>query len=204
MHDAALRHHLDPALREGSTQAIERTLGTVAATRGGRPEAGDLQELAAALVGYVRHAADLVEALEGGPEALVPLVRAAEAYLLAPLDVVPDGAGLLGLVDDAYVAHALLLGLAGMVAERGGRLAELDLGAAQALARAVLGEEEVARLDAFVAASLAEPVVVASAAALVGTRLELPGAAAIWGGAGPEEVERLLGRALGIPRETYR
>lgn len=131
----------------------------------------DLDERSERLCGFVRRY------IESTPEVLAGIERAAEergvlgdvsgvvaaakAYFTATADFIPDGNGVAGLVDDAYMALSLVERFSAEVrrvdAVGGGDgrgLFELPLGSANAAIRAMIGEPVATQLDGAVSAVL--------------------------------------------------
>ena len=106
---------------------------------------------------YVGRIADLLDGLRAaarraGVSARVePLLESAEHYFCAPLDVISDHVGLVGLVDDAYVCSRLLqIASDRHRATAGVPLLPVDLTAENDFARQLIGEPYASQLDAIV------------------------------------------------------
>lgn len=113
---------------------------------------------------YVEHAPALLDQMrlvavqEGLTDKVEPLVEAAGAYFLAPLDVIPDRLGLLGLLDDAYLTHRLVERCheAHRAATGRGILPD-GLDQANGMVREVIGEPRASLLDSAVDDAMRDP-----------------------------------------------
>jgi uncharacterized membrane protein YkvA (DUF1232 family) len=112
---------------------------------------------------------DLLDALRaaaasaGIAEAVEPMVTTAEGYFLDEGDVLPDALGVLGLLDDMYLALSLIQ----KVSERrhartGHALLDVDLNESIAAVRPLFRGARLATLDERIAQSLAAPAVTRS------------------------------------------
>jgi uncharacterized membrane protein YkvA (DUF1232 family) len=103
---------------------------------------------------YVEHVPQLLEELAGtlssigALPAVSPLLEGAAGYFLNPHDLIPDHLGMLGLLDDAYLAHRLFESLSDQYRTLTGHpLISVDLSAANRVVRVLLGPDLAARLD---------------------------------------------------------
>lgn len=96
----------------------------------------------------------------GVESSLIPVLVAAEDYFLRSVDFIPDHLGLVGVLDDAYLAHSLLQQLSDSHrASTGAPLLPIDLARANALVRHMLGPTATNSLDAAVQEALGLPEV---------------------------------------------
>ncbi len=97
---------------------------------------------------------------QGVESELMPVLIAAEDYFLQSVDFIPDHLGLVGVVDDAYLAQSLLQRLSDAhKAESGEALLPFDLTASNSLIRRMIGEPSATSLDAAVQEALGLPEV---------------------------------------------
>lgn len=83
---------------------------------------------------------------------IAPMLDAAERYFLEPEDFIPDELGLLGLLDDAYLAQTLVQTLSDDYRRQSGTpLLNVDLSEGNRVARNLIGEPVASLLDAAVA-----------------------------------------------------
>jgi uncharacterized membrane protein YkvA (DUF1232 family)/nucleoside 2-deoxyribosyltransferase len=110
---------------------------------------------------YVRQVPDLLEAIAAAARqagifsAVSPMLDTAEQYFLSPVDVIPDHLGLIGLIDDAYLAHSLMQAVSDHHRQiTGAPLLSTDLSVANAQVRDLIGEPHASQLDGIVASAL--------------------------------------------------
>jgi hypothetical protein len=109
------------------------------------------------LIDAMRHAAR--RAALGG--AIEPILSAAESYFLDRNDVLPDSHGVLGLLDDMYLALSLIQQISWGHRQHTGRpLLEVDLGESIASVRALFRGARLQALDERIQHSLAAPQLV--------------------------------------------
>lgn len=149
-----------------------RTLGTLiqqfAQLHGAQPNPSEVAGTVAFVEEYVRHAPVLLELLAsaaqrtGTSQEIAPVLDAAEQYFLAPLEVIPDHLGLMGLMDDAYLTHCLVQLASERYRQRTGvPLLPLpsDFTRANQMIRMLIGEPQASQLDLGVAGTLAMPAI---------------------------------------------
>jgi uncharacterized membrane protein YkvA (DUF1232 family) len=172
-----------------------RTLGSLiqqfSQLRGIRPSPEQIASTVAFVEDYVRHAPALLELLAaaarrtGAAQEVAPVLDAAEQYFFAPLDLIPDQLGLVGLMDDAYLAHSLIHAASDRYRQRTGvPLLSLPAGLAQAnqVIRALIGEPIASQLDLAVVGVLGMPAIQQALAQLPLMASPLPmGPDPIWG-----------------------
>jgi len=111
----------------------------------------DLVKLVKAYIEYVPNLLDEAERASrqtGWWNAISPMLEAAKQYFFDPNDLIPDRLGLLGLTDDAYLAHSLLQTISERYeAQTGKRLLSEDLRSPNAFMRNLLGEAAASILD---------------------------------------------------------
>ncbi len=103
---------------------------------------------------YIEHVPNLLDEAEKASRktswwnAISPLLEAAQQYFFDPNDLIPDRLGLLGLTDDAYVAHTLLQTISERYeAQTGKRLISVDFRSPNSFMRNLLGEAAASILD---------------------------------------------------------
>ncbi len=155
-----------------------------------------LEQFVRATGSYVDAAA--AEAIALGIEEYVgPLLLQAADYFLAPIDLIPDAGGLLGLLDDAYLAQRYLVGIS--VAHQqitGTPLLGHQLDAATAVVRGVIGEPLATRLDEAVAADV-HAIATRALNDRAAATPSLTGGPGSWGGSWEDEMSR-MGAECGI------
>jgi uncharacterized membrane protein YkvA (DUF1232 family) len=158
----------EAVLHEKRTGALATLLRQFVQSRGGQLTTEQIKETVRFVEEYIRHAPALLQTLAtvaqnaGVSHEMTPILAVAEQYFLAPLEFIPDHLGLLGLMDDAYLAHCLVQGASDNYRQRTGTpLLPLptDASTANQLIRALIGEPLASQLDMAVAASLATPAV---------------------------------------------
>ena len=120
---------------------------------------------------------DLIDALRGAADAagmapvVEPVLATAEGYFLQADDVLPDSHGVLGLLDDMYLALSLIQQVSQRHREATGTaLVEVDLGESIASVRPLFRGARLAALDERIAHSLASPQLVQCMTRLVSLR----------------------------------
>jgi len=106
---------------------------------------------------YIEHVPNLLDEAERASRqtswwnAISPMLEAAQQYFFDPNDLIPDRLGLVGLSDDAYLAHSLLQTISERYeAQTGNRLLSEDLRSQNAFMRNLIGEPAVSILDNYV------------------------------------------------------
>jgi uncharacterized membrane protein YkvA (DUF1232 family) len=145
-----------------NTQAIRHIIADARARDTGQFEAflrrrmkpggeSDLRGVIEFTIGYIESVPALMERVEeaararGLDEVVRPLLARAEEYFIEPADVLPVTVlGLVGLLDDAYLALSLLE----VLLDTPDPLVTVDLKQPNALVRALLGDGVGTRLDA--------------------------------------------------------
>ncbi len=156
---------------------------------------------------YVVHVPALVDAIITAAEKygiynqIQPMLKAAEDYFLAPIDIIPDHLGLLGLLDDAYLAHSLVQSLSDSYKKQTGRmLIPVDMNRANASMRNLIGEPHASMLDVAVANVLSKPSIQQSLLSLLnaGGGFNMAGPDPIWGNASMDEIVNTRLGAMGL------
>jgi uncharacterized membrane protein YkvA (DUF1232 family) len=103
---------------------------------------------------YIEHVPGVLEEVERTARptdwwsAIEPLLDAVQRYFSDPNDPIPDRMGLVGLLDDAYLAHALLQAVSDRYQAQTGRpLLSADLKAVNGYIRNLIGEPGSSMLD---------------------------------------------------------
>jgi len=156
---------------------------------------------------YVVHVPALIDAIitaadkYGIYNQIQPMLKAAEDYFLAPIDIIPDHLGLLGLLDDAYLAHSLVQSLSDSYKKQTGRtLIPIDMNRVNALMRNLIGEPHASMLDVAVANVLSKPSIQQSLLSLLhtGAGFNMAGPDPIWGNASMDEIVNTQLGAMGV------
>ena len=164
--DAIDRQIRQAVEHEKRTGTLLNLLRQYAQSHGARPSAADLAGTVTFVGEYVKHALAILQELEaaaqraGASQEIAPLVSAAEQYFLAPVDLIPDQLGLVGLIDDAYLAHSLVQAASDQHRQRTGVAllpTPMDLTAANQVIRSLIGEPIASQLDAAVAGAVVMP-----------------------------------------------
>jgi uncharacterized membrane protein YkvA (DUF1232 family) len=183
---AFINQKISSAIRhEEATHSLAQHLRATVQTRGLSITDEALLGVVGSVRAYVESAPVLLEAARaaaanaGVLDQLRPLFDAATAYFLEPNDLIPDALGLVGVVDDAYLAYALISAASQRSLERTGRhLIEFPpvLIHAHLEIRTLLGPVAI-QLEGYVAAKLLElfPALLAHLAGVAPTlRPQLP------------------------------
>lgn len=133
-----------------------------------------------------------------------PLVQQVAQYFLSEQDLIPDRAGTLGLLDDAYLAHAFLHQVNVAYASSTGRaLLPFDAAPTIQVLRAVLGPQVSLQLDQWVTQGVGQAVAQSQFEQLQQWNGQFQGGAGrtggpgSWGGTWEDEMAR-MGAELGI------
>jgi len=94
---------------------------------------------------------------------VTPILEAVQEYFLDPDDVVPDSHGILGLLDDMYIALSLLQAVYVQYREfTGHALLDVDLTPSIEAVRPLFQGKRIAALDARIQAALSQPTMLSS------------------------------------------
>lgn len=155
---------------------------------------------------YVQETPDLLEALEVAAERtglapqVLPVLNAAEGYFFDTSDELPNDQGLVGLLDDAYLARSLIDEVNQKIRqERGEPLLDIGLASANRSAGYILPNDVKARLDSRISETMDSPDLRQSLPAL------LEAGASIFKAAGPLLVlgAQLRGQSFAPREPTY-
>jgi uncharacterized membrane protein YkvA (DUF1232 family) len=196
---------------ETNTGNLATAIKQFAAMRGVQLAANQIQETVQFVRKYVEHVPALLEQIsaaaraKGVYEQVNPILKVAEDYFIAPLDVIPDYYGLLGLVDDAYLAHSLMQSVSDSYQQKSNcPLLPADMKAANLFVRNLIGEPHASMLDAAVAnalgsGSLLQQVQQILGAAAGGGYFNMGGQPdPVWGNASVEEIANVRLGAMGV------
>ncbi len=205
-----IRSHIEQVLSAPNSDAVMQERIAQVVTGSGQTLPAEAQSQVVAVVrGYVMGTVDLLDACAaasaraGVAQFVMPLLDLSGRYFLTPQDYVPDGLGLLGLLDDAYLARHLLAQISALYQQNTGvALIPVPLASDNAIVRALIGEPLASRLDQEVASTLQSAVVQASMGPLYGTPQGLgvaspTGGPGAWGGCFEDEMAR-IGAECGI------
>lgn len=167
MHTQEIRQQVSAAVvHEQQTGTLAALLLQGARMRGAQPTPGAIGGGVSFIKEYIEHAPALLEALAaaGGKagigKVVSPIVDAAEQYFLAPFDFMPDQWGLVGLMDDAYLAHSLVQAVSERYRRQTGTPLlppSMDLTKANQVIRSLIGEPLASQIDAAMVGILAMP-----------------------------------------------
>lgn len=139
---------------EERTQQLAVHLSQVFTQKGVAVTPQTLAEARGHVINYIQHVPDLVDELaanaasHGLTDQVEPLLNGVTAYFEDPDDLVPDALGLIGLVDDAYLAYnALRQANQLAVAQVGQELVVDNLQAVNQVIELLLGPELVSQLQ---------------------------------------------------------
>jgi uncharacterized membrane protein YkvA (DUF1232 family) len=158
---------------------------------------------------YIGHVPAVIEAItteakkSGIYNQIQPMLKAAEDYFLAPLDIIPDHLGLLGLLDDAYLAQSLVQSLSDAYKNQTGKmLIPVDLNRANEFARYLIGEPGASMLDTAVMNVLGGPTIQQTLVNLIntgaGAGFNMAGPDPVWGNASMDEIVEVQLGAMGM------
>ncbi len=206
MRTAEIRKQIKSALDdERKTNRLRQVLVQVANAHGRRPTAQDLDGALAFVREYIEQVPATMEAIAaaasqvGGSDHVQPILSAAEQYWFTALDVIPDHIGLTGLLDDAYYVLSLLHGISEGYRQRTGKtLLSPNLGPANVIMRALIGEPHASILDAGILSVQQGPTLQAliNQVARFGSPISAPDP--IWGNASVEEIANARLGAMGV------
>ena len=195
---------------ENNTGNLAGAISQTAVMRGVQLNMSQVADMVKFVREYIEHAPALIDHIwaaakkAGIHNQIKPILEAAEEYFFAPIDVIPDHLGLLGLVDDAYLTQSLIQAISQMYqANSGCTLLPLDLTAVNQFIRNLIGEPQASMLDAGVASVLngaafqqtLNPFLQPGA----GTMIDMGGAPdPIWGNASVEEIANVRLGAMGV------
>ena len=115
---------------------------------------------------YIRESPDLMDSAYqagnavGALSQLQPVFDAAFSYWSETHDFIPDDQGLVGIADDAYLTRLLLESVSMLQAQQAGcPLLSVDLGPANRVMRALIGEPVASKLDTLVAQTVAGRII---------------------------------------------
>jgi len=139
---------------EERTQQLAVHLAQVFAQNGVAVTPETLTEARGLVISYVQHVPDLLDKLAAAAEAqgladqVEPLLTGVTNYFEDPDDLVLDAHGLIGLVDDAYLAYHALQRINELAVQQGGQALVADnLQAANQVIELLLGPELVTQLQ---------------------------------------------------------
>lgn len=156
---------------------------------------------------YIEHAPALLDQIASAArkvgiiDQVMPILKAAEQYFLAPVDIIPDSLGLLGLVDDAYLTHSLMQALSNSYREQtGNTLLPMDLTRINQFIRGLIDEPLSSMLDVRVANVLDSSDIQQSFLSLLGSGsgFNITGPDPMWGHATMDEIVDARLGALGV------
>lgn len=177
-----IRQQIESAsAHEGASGHLAAHLTTVFSSQGDAlsPEAiGQAVEMVRTYIDHVPRLLDEVTVAFssiGALPAVSPLLEGAAGYFLNPHDLIPDHLGMLGLLDDAYLAHRLFESLSEQYQVLTGQpLISVDLAAANRVVRALIGPDLAARLDMEVSQAIRQLTYQAAMESLSQTRYSAP------------------------------
>jgi uncharacterized membrane protein YkvA (DUF1232 family) len=192
---------------EENTGALANILKQVASMYGQQPSDQQLLDTVHFIRTYVEHVPALLEHMaavatqENLTGDVEPMLAAIEQYFVQSIDIIPDHAGLVGLMDDAYLAHCLMQAMSDRYQRRmDSTLLPLNMTAANQAIRVLIGEPHATALDASVRNVLQGPAVQNALQQLMMFSMRMPTNVPdpIWGNASIDEIVNARMGALGI------
>ena len=148
---------------DGYTGSLAQALAQRATLHGQWPDPAQIGQQVMFVRNYVQRVPQLLDQTRaaaqqaGWGEAIAPLLDAAEEYWVAPLDVIPDHLGLVGVTDDAYLSLSLLQTISDRHREATGYpLLPFDLHEENAAIGILISEPHLSQLNSIVVASVAD------------------------------------------------
>jgi len=185
MPSSEIRDHVDAILsREDAYDRFREKARSMTTASGETPSEAEIETMAQ----FARHYVEAVVALidetlaaadrEKERALVAPLMRTASKYFLETEDLIPDSYGLLGLLDDAYLAHRFIIRLSEEVEkDKGFPLLEDTRAESAPAIRAILGDRIAQKVDEKVEGDVNSAVTRAHIARLAMTSGNLPYAA---------------------------
>lgn len=198
---------------ESRTHSLAGLVAAMGLRAGNRMEDAQVDEVVRWIAAYAYMAPVMIEkadeaARKAGVSAQIqPLLDESERYWFEAQDFLPDQLGLVGLIDDAYVALSLLQAASERhLSKAGAPLLPVDLTQANAFARQLIGEPIASQLDATLASAKGSPTFLGMLQQLMSMGAgALPFASGptqirdpIWGNASVEEIANVRLGAMGI------
>jgi len=203
-----IRQRIEEALAaEEETGRLAHTILRAAKARGMHLSEAELNNLFVFTYQYIEHVPALLEQMSAVAKKqeiqtqVEPLLSAAEKYFISPSDVMPDRLGLLGLLDDAYVAHRLIQSISDLYEQQTGfSILSVDMTGVNRMIRELIGEPHASLLDAGVADELEAPEMEDSLLALLdsGKGFRMTGPDPVWGEARISDIVDSQAGAWGI------
>ena len=148
---------------DGYTGSLAQALAQRATLHGQWPDVAQIGQQVMFIRNYVQRVPQLLDQTRaaaeqaGWGEAIAPLLNAAEEYWVAPLDVIPDHLGLVGITDDAYLSLSLLQAISDRHREvTGYPLLPFELHEENAAIGVLIGEPHLSQLNSIVSASITD------------------------------------------------
>jgi uncharacterized membrane protein YkvA (DUF1232 family) len=148
---------------DGYTGSLAQALAQRATLQGQWPDVAQIGHQVMFIRNYVQRVPQLLDQTRaaaeqaGWGEAIAPLLDAAEEYWVAPLDVIPDHLGLVGVTDDAYLSMSLLQAISDRHREATGYpLLPFELHEENAAIGVLIGEPHLNQLNSIVSASVTD------------------------------------------------
>ncbi len=192
----------DGKLIEQRTGSLRRAVANLAKLNNVSTADPDVERTVGLVIEYIEHAPALMtqideEAVRNGVQADVqPILDATEGYFLAPDDIIPDRYGLVGLLDDAYLTHALMEAVSNRCKLQSGKsLLPAEAHTINTFIKRLIGVPFINTLDEYVIASMkqlgVEPEINQMMAALAQIDL-LSLQDPLWGRIGATDIGALL------------
>ena len=146
---------------ERRTGVLRRAVVDLVTRDGVRISDGDVTRIVSFVTRYIEHAPVLMAAIEdsaarnGTLEFIRPILDATAQYFHAADDIIPDNFGLVGLLDDSYLAHSLMEKISDRYKLQSGRsLVPVEAHGLNKFVRRLIGVPFVEVLDAQVSATM--------------------------------------------------
>ena len=142
---------------ERNTHILRNTLQQVASQRGASLTIEQADSVIPYLQSYIEYVPKLLEELNqeskkaGIESSVTPLIQQVENYFFLEEDVMPDRLGLLGLMDDAYIANSVIHQLSSQYKlKTNGTLISDQVAAFNPVMRNLIGEPHATILDGYI------------------------------------------------------
>lgn len=167
MNSNDVRKKIDDALaHEKRTGATAKLLAQYSKNAGLKLSPAKQKECLAVVKAYIRETPELMDyayqaATRAGVIATMqPIFDAAFHYWAEQHDFIPDNLGLVGIADDAYLTRMLIESVSSVHAQQTGQpLLSVNLGPANRMMRALIGEPVASQLDGLVGQTMASQVI---------------------------------------------
>ncbi len=208
MNTNAIRQQIKEAINhEKQTGTLANIIKNYASLAGANPDQKQISDLVAFITDYIQDVPALLETAQnestkaGIESDLMPMLSVMEGYFLDPNDLIPDHMGLIGLMDDAYLAHTLLQSVSETYQTKtGAPLISINMAPANQFVRQLIGEPVASQLDAAVISTLQIQAIQGSLQQLMayGMNSNMMWTDPVWGNTSIDEVVNARLGAMGV------